>query len=193
MSETWQVLLPKEIDSSGPDSIADFADCTGMDDYDSYEDALSDIGRYDAVIVRVAQIDAEAIARADKLKVIAKHGAGLDNVDMAAAAERDIVVCNTPGANAQSVAEHTIASLLGVRRHLHTADRHVRSGEWERAAFTGRELTADTLGLRLWEHCTEDGGDGDRNGDACRGLRPAKAERLLPGRSPARRAVRRPV
>ncbi|WP_299262724.1 hydroxyacid dehydrogenase [Halorientalis sp.] len=147
MSETWQVLLPKEIDSSGPDSIADFADCTGMDDYDSYEDALSDIGRYDAVIVRVAQIDAEAIARADNLKVIAKHGAGLDNVDMAAAAERDIVVCNTPGANAQSVAEHTIASLLGVRRHLHTADRHVRSGEWERAAFTGRELTADTLGL----------------------------------------------
>jgi len=147
MTETWEVLLPKEIDPSGPDSIADFADCTGMDEYDSYDDALADIARYDAVIVRVAELDAAVIERADKLKVIAKHGAGLDNVDIAAAAERDIVVCNTPGANAQSVAEHAIASLFGLRRQLHTADRHVRSGEWERAAFTGRELSNDTLGL----------------------------------------------
>ncbi|MFC6756392.1 MULTISPECIES: hydroxyacid dehydrogenase [Haloarcula] len=147
MTDTWEVLLPKEIDPSGPESIADFADCTGMDEYDSYDDALADIARYDAVIVRVAPLTAAVIERAEKLKVIAKHGAGLDNVDMAAAAERDIVVCNTPGANAQSVAEHAIASLFGLRRNLHSADRHVRSGEWERAAYTGRELSNDTLGL----------------------------------------------
>ncbi|MDS0280651.1 hydroxyacid dehydrogenase [Haloarcula onubensis] len=147
MSETWEVLLPKEIDPSGPDSISDFANCTGMDEYDSYDDALADIARYDAVIVRVAPLSADVIDRADDLKVISKHGAGLDNVDVAAATERDIVVCNTPGANAQSVAEHAIASLFGLRRHLHTADRHVRAGEWDRAAFTGRELSTDTLGL----------------------------------------------
>ncbi|MBX0305371.1 hydroxyacid dehydrogenase [Haloarcula salinisoli] len=147
MTDRWEVLLPKEIDPSGPESIADFADCTGMDEYDSYDDALADIARYDAVIVRVAPLTAEVIERAEKLKVIAKHGAGLDNVDMDAAAQHDIVVCNTPGANAQSVAEHAIASLFGLRRNLHTADRHVRSGEWERAAFTGRELSNDTLGL----------------------------------------------
>ena len=147
MTGKWEVLLPKEIDPSGPESIADFADCTGMDEYDSVADALDDIGRYDAVIVRVAPLTAEVIDRADKLKIIAKHGAGLDNVDMEAAGERGLVVCNTPGANAQSVAEHAIALLFGLRRRLHAADRHVRSGEWERAAFTGRELTRDTLGL----------------------------------------------
>ena len=147
MPDTWNVLLPREIDPSGPDSISDFADCTGMDEYDSHDDALADIGRYDAVIVRVAPLTTEVIARADRLEVIAKHGAGLDNVDIEAAAERGIVVCNTPGANARSVAEHAIASLFGLRRHLHTADRHVRAGEWDRGAFTGRELGKDTLGL----------------------------------------------
>jgi D-3-phosphoglycerate dehydrogenase len=147
MTDRWNVLLPRQIDPSGPDSMADFADCTGMDEYDSYEAALADIDRYDAVIVRVAPLSADVIERADRLQVISKHGTGLDNVDVEAASERGIVVCNTPGANAQSVAEHAIALLFGLRRHLHTADRHVRAGEWERGAFAGRELTKDTLGL----------------------------------------------
>ena len=147
MPERWNVLIPGDIDPSGPESLADFADCTGMDEYETTAAALDDIGRYDAVIVRVAPLDADVIERADKLKIIAKHGTGLDNVDMAAATRRDIVVCNTPGANAQSVAEHAIALLFGLRRRLHTADRHVRAGEWDRAAFTGRELSKDTLGL----------------------------------------------
>ena len=147
MSDEWEVLLPKQIDASGPESIADFADCTGMDEYDSYDAALDDIGRYDAVIVRVAPLDATVIERADRLKVIAKHGAGLDNVDIDAASERGIAVCNTPGANARSVAEHAVALLFAVRRNLRTADRHVRAGEWERESFTGHELTGDTLGL----------------------------------------------
>jgi D-3-phosphoglycerate dehydrogenase len=147
MSRTWNVLVPSEIDPSGPDSIADFATCTGMDEYGSHEAALADVGRYDAVIVRVAPLDADVIDRADRLKVIAKHGTGLDNVDIEAASARDIVVCNTPGANARSVAEHAVALLFGVRRRLPPADSHVRSGGWDRAAFTGHELAGDTLGL----------------------------------------------
>jgi D-3-phosphoglycerate dehydrogenase len=118
-----------------------------MDAYEDYEAALDDIARYDAVIVRVTELDADVIESADKLQVIAKHGTGLDNVDIEAASERDIVVCNTPGANAQSVAEHAIALLFGIRRKLHTADRDVRAGNWERAAFRGHELSGDTLGL----------------------------------------------
>ncbi|RMB23633.1 hydroxyacid dehydrogenase [Haloplanus aerogenes] len=117
-----------------------------MDEYDSTEAALGEIDRYDAVIVRVASLDADVIARGDRLKVIAKHGAGLDNVDTEAKSNRGIVVCNTPGANARSVAEHAVALLLAVRRNLRTADRHVRSGG-DRGAFTGHELTGDTLGL----------------------------------------------
>jgi len=147
MSDTWNVLLPKQIDPSGPAAIDDFAECTSMAEYDSYEDALADIDRYDAVIVRVAPLDADVISRADRLTVIAKHGTGLDNVDMDAASERGIVVCNTPGANAQSVAEHAIALLFGLRRNLHVADRHVRAGGWDRGDFAGREFDNDTLGL----------------------------------------------
>jgi D-3-phosphoglycerate dehydrogenase len=147
MPHTWDVLLPEQIDRSGPESITDFARCTGMDEYDSVDDALDDIARYDAVIVRVAELDAEVIGRADRLKVIAKHGAGLDNVDVDAASNRGIVVCNTPGANARSVAEHAVALLFAVRRNLRTADRHVRAGEWDRGGFVGHELTGDTLGV----------------------------------------------
>ena len=147
MATRWDVLLPAEIDPVGPDSIAGFARCTGLEEYDSTAAALEDIGRFDAVIVRVAELDARVIDRADQLQVIAKHGAGLDNVDVEAASERGIVVCNTPGANARSVAEHAIALLFALRRNLRTADAHVREGEWDRSTFTGRELTGDTVGV----------------------------------------------
>ncbi|MFD1643100.1 hydroxyacid dehydrogenase [Halohasta litorea] len=147
MSAPWQILLPPEIDPAGPSSIDDFADCTGMDAYDSVDDALGDIAQYDAVIVRVAELDREVIERAESLQVIAKHGSGLDNVDIEAASEHDIVVCNTPGVNARSVAEHAIALQFGVRRNLAAADRHVRAGGWDRSAFVGYELQDSTLGL----------------------------------------------
>jgi D-3-phosphoglycerate dehydrogenase len=142
MTTKWDVLLPMEIDPSGPESMSEFARCTGMDEYGSYDAALEDIGRYDAVIVRVATLDADVIDRADRLRVIAKHGSGLDNVDIEAASERGIVVCNTPGANARSVGEHAVALLFAVRRNLRGADEHVRSGEWDRSSFTGRGRSA---------------------------------------------------
>jgi len=147
MSDQWQILLPPQIDPAGPESMGDFAECTGMDAYDSVDAALDDIERYDAVIVRVADLDAEVIERAENLKVIAKHGAGLDNVDIGAASDRGIVVCNTPGVNARSVAEHAIALQFGVRRNLAAADRHVRDGGWDRSEFVGYELRNNTLGL----------------------------------------------
>jgi len=147
MVETWEVLLPPEIDPSGPESISDIARCTGMDEYDSVAAALEDIARYEAVIVRTAELDAAVIDQADNLEVIAKHGAGLDNVAIDAASARGIVVCNTPGANARSVAEHAIGLLFAVKRNLLPADESVRAGEWDRGSFTGRELTGDTLGL----------------------------------------------
>jgi D-3-phosphoglycerate dehydrogenase len=147
MSSHWNVLLPAHIDPSGPESLSDFARCTGIDEYESVDAALDEIGRYDAVITRVEPLAADVIDRAGRLKVIAKHGAGLDNVAVDAASSRGIVVCNTPGANARSVAEHAVALLFGVRRKLRPADRHVRAGAWNRSAYAGHELTGDTLGL----------------------------------------------
>ncbi|MXR51005.1 hydroxyacid dehydrogenase [Halovenus sp. WSH3] len=147
MTTDWEVLVPMEIDPVGPESIADFATCTGMAEYGSHEAALEDIDRYDAAVVRVAQFDESVIERADNLKVISKHGSGLDNVDIDAASNRGIVVCNTPGANARAVAEHAVALTFGLARNLRTGDRHVRSGGWDRSAFTGMELRGKTLGI----------------------------------------------
>ncbi|MFB6228835.1 MAG: hypothetical protein ABEH88_09800, partial [Halobacteriales archaeon] len=142
MTETWNVLVPEQIAPDGPESVSDFAECTGMDEYDRVDDALENIDRYDAVIVRVAPLDEAVIDSGDRLQVISKHGAGLDNVDIAAASERGVVVCNTPGANARSVAEHAVGLLFALRRNLRTADRHVRGGNWDREAFTHYEAEA---------------------------------------------------
>lgn len=149
MTERWRVLLPPALHPAGPDVLAEFTDCTGIDEYDSRADALADLDRYDAAVVRVTEFDAETIAdaAAGRLKVISKHGVGLDNVDVAAASANGVVVCNTPGANARSVAEHTILLLLAVRRNLPAMDRHVREGGWDRSQFTGHEVAGDTLGV----------------------------------------------
>ena len=143
----WNVLLPSEIDPAGPKSLSDIAQCKSMSEYDNQKAALETIDEFDALIVRVAEVDSTVIDRADRLKVIAKHGSGLDNIDIQAASNRDIIVCNTPGANSRSVGEHTIALLFGVCRQLCQADRDVRAGNWNRSAFTGNELRGKTLGL----------------------------------------------
>lgn len=145
--EQWEVLLPPTIDPSGPDSIDDIATFASMDDYADRDALIADVDRFDAIIVRVSELDAELIDAATNLKVISKHGAGLDNVDIAAASRNGVAVCNTPGANARSVAEHAMTLILATRRHVVPADREVRSGGWERSEYHGNEVQDDTLGL----------------------------------------------
>lgn len=89
----------------------------------------------------------EAIMMAKGLKVISRHGVGVDNVDLEAATERGIVVTYTPGANADSVAEHTFALLLGLVRKIAPADGSIREGEWRSLEFMGFELVGKTLGI----------------------------------------------
>lgn len=106
------------------------------------------IGDYDAVIVRSqTRLTARAIQRAQRLKVIGRAGAGVDNVDLEAATARGILVMNTPGSNSVSVAEHTFGLMLALMRHLVAANDSVKRGEWERKLFLGRELRGKTLGL----------------------------------------------
>lgn len=144
---TWQVLLPRLIDDAGPESISDIATFTSLADYEDREALLDDVDRFDAIIARLIEVDAELIARADNLKVVSKHGVGLDNVDIDAATERGIVVCNTPGANAQSVAEHTMMLVLTVRKHGLVADADLRRGEWNREQYLGHRLQGNTYGV----------------------------------------------
>lgn len=99
----------------------------------------------DGYIAGVDVIDRAALAAADKLKVIARYGAGVDNVDLQAAREKGIVVTNTPGANSISVAELTIVFLLALARQLFDAVPATRQGSWPRCS--GLSLEGKTVGL----------------------------------------------
>ncbi|SDX67074.1 D-3-phosphoglycerate dehydrogenase [Modestobacter sp. DSM 44400] len=101
-----------------------------------------------AVLIRSAtQIDAEALAAAPGLKVVARAGIGLDNVDVAAATERGVLVVNAPTSNIVSAAEHAVALLLAAARHIPAADASLREGKWARSKFTGVEVTEKTVGV----------------------------------------------
>jgi D-3-phosphoglycerate dehydrogenase len=102
----------------------------------------------DAVIVRSATlIDGEALAAAPRLKVVARAGIGLDNVDVEAATSRGVLVVNAPQSNIISAAEHAIALLLAVARRVPAAHASLTSGEWKRSRFTGVELAGKTVGV----------------------------------------------
>ena len=103
---------------------------------------------YDAVIVRSAtQLDAELLRLGEKLRVVARAGIGVDNVDVAAATELGILVVNSPTANLLSATEHTFALMLSLARNVPAADRSMRAGEWDRKGFVGTELQGKTLGV----------------------------------------------
>lgn len=101
-----------------------------------------------AVMIRSAtQIDAEALAAAPNLKVVARAGIGLDNVDVAAATERGVMVVNAPTSNIVSAAEHAVALLLAAARQIPAADATLREGQWKRSQFMGVEVTEKTVGV----------------------------------------------
>jgi D-3-phosphoglycerate dehydrogenase len=101
-----------------------------------------------AVMIRSAtQIDAEALAAAPNLKVVARAGIGLDNVDVATATERGVMVVNAPVSNIVSAAEHAVALLLAAARHIPAADASLRAGQWKRSRFTGVEVADKTVGV----------------------------------------------
>src|ERR1700681_3174443 len=102
----------------------------------------------DALIVRSAvKVTADVLARAPKLRVIGRAGVGVDNIDLAAATAAGVLVMNTPGGNAVSVAEHTIALMLSMARSIPQASASTKSGKWEKKKFLGSELRGKTLGV----------------------------------------------
>jgi len=102
----------------------------------------------EALLVRSAvQVTAEVLAKAPKLRVIGRAGVGVDNVDLDAATAAGVLVMNTPGGNAISVAEHTLALMLAMARHVPQANASTRAGKWEKKKLMGRELRGKTLGI----------------------------------------------
>jgi D-3-phosphoglycerate dehydrogenase / 2-oxoglutarate reductase len=102
----------------------------------------------DALIVRSAvQVDAKLLEHARKLRVIGRAGVGVDNIDLDAATRKGIAVMNTPGANAIAVAEHTLALMLAMARHIGRANELMHAGKWEKKSLQGTELRGKTLGV----------------------------------------------
>jgi phosphoglycerate dehydrogenase-like enzyme len=112
----------------------------------SYDDVK---GEVEAVLLRSGTFTARMIAESPNLRIIARHGAGTDTVDIPAATAKNVWVTNTPGANSRAVAEHVFALLLSLCRKVQTASVRTRNGEWggDRMALTGIELNGRTIGL----------------------------------------------
>src|SRR5512140_744501 len=106
------------------------------------------LGEADALIVRSAvQVTPAMLEKCPKLRVIGRAGVGVDNVDLDAATAAGVLVMSTPGGNAISVAEHTLAMMLAMARHIPQADASTRAGKWEKKKLLGNELRGKTLGI----------------------------------------------
>jgi D-3-phosphoglycerate dehydrogenase len=114
----------------------------------SKEELIAVAPDYDAFAIRSgAKVDKDVIAAATKLKVIARAGIGVDNVDIPAATAKGVIVMNTPFGNSITTAEHAIAMMFALARQMPAADLSTQAGKWEKNRFMGVELTGKTLGL----------------------------------------------
>ncbi|KQX07286.1 MULTISPECIES: phosphoglycerate dehydrogenase [unclassified Leifsonia] len=137
-----EILSPATIDALGPDFDVRQVDGT---DRAALFAGLADAN---AILVRSAtQVDAEAIAAAPKLQVIARAGVGLDNVDIKAATTAGVMVVNAPTSNIISAAELTVGHILSLARHIPAAHSALAQGQWKRSAYTGTELYEKTVGI----------------------------------------------
>jgi len=122
----WEVITPEQLDGNLPGQLQSA----------------------DALIVRSAiQVNAGLLAHANKLRVIGRAGVGVDNIELESATRKGIAVMNTPGANATAVAEHTLAMMLALARHLCLANELTHAGKWEKKSLQGTELRGKTLGI----------------------------------------------
>jgi len=114
----------------------------------SNEDLLSKVENYDALVIRSrTKVDAAVIARGTRLKLVARSGSGVDNIDLRAANARGVEVVSSPEALVEAVAEHVIGLMLALARSIPAADALMKAGQWEKERFVGIELKGKTLGI----------------------------------------------
>ena len=112
------------------------------------EDLANHIKDSEIVVIRSAtKLTKEVLDKAEQLKIIARCGVGIDNVDLDFAKSKNIFVTNAPSANLISVVELTVALIISASRKLSLADSHLKKGEWNRSEFLGYELYGKTLGI----------------------------------------------
>jgi len=114
----------------------------------SPEDLIKELQDTDALIIRSStKVTKDVFVAVDKLKIIGRAGIGVDNIDCNTATERGVIVVNTPSGNATTTAEHAIAMLMSLSRHIPQADKSMNGGKWEKSKFTGIEVTGKVLGV----------------------------------------------
>lgn len=142
-----KVLIVQPIHESGIKVFDDRFDVKVASD-PSVETVIREIQGVEGVVVRTAPFTREIIEAAKDLKVIARHGVGVDNIDVEAATEHGIYVLNTPNANAVSVAEHTLIAMGALAKRVLQMDKGTRAGDWEiRNEYKAVDLDGKTLGL----------------------------------------------
>ena len=142
-----KVLVSDPIDQAGIDILGQVAQVdqrTGL----SEEELIGIIGEYDGLMIRSGtQVTAAVIAAASRLKIIGRAGVGVDNVDVPAATQRGVLVVNSPEGNTIAAAEHALAMMLTLSRHIPQAHGGMRAGKWDRKKYVGNELYKKTLGV----------------------------------------------
>jgi D-3-phosphoglycerate dehydrogenase / 2-oxoglutarate reductase len=142
-----KVLVSDPIDQVGIDILSQVAQVdikTGL----SVEDLVSIMPEYDALMIRSGTHVTKAVIEAGtQLKIIGRAGVGVDNVDVPAATRKGIVVVNSPEGNTVAAAEHAIAMMLSMSRHIPSANQSLKGGKWDRKSFTGVEVYKKTLGV----------------------------------------------
>jgi D-3-phosphoglycerate dehydrogenase len=146
---TMKIVVADQLPSSALDLLRADADwIVDARSGRSPADLAADLADADALIVRSAtRVDARLLAAAPRLRIVARAGTGVDNVDVAAASAQGVLVVNAPGANSISVAEHAMALMLALARRVPAADRVMKAGRWEKKGFLGTELRGKALGI----------------------------------------------
>ena len=145
--------MPKVLISDAMDEIAEKILLSNNIEVDVITNFTPDelnqnINSYDGLIVRSAtKVNKEVIENAKNLKVVGRAGAGVDNIDIKAAKQKNIIVMNTPGGNTNATAEHTLALLLSLSRKISKADITTHKGEWAKKSLKGNEIKGKTIGI----------------------------------------------
>ena len=144
-----KILICDNLNQQVYKELETIGDCLDISKSESKEKDLADhIKDSEIVVIRSAtKLTKEVLDNAEKLKIIARCGVGVDNVDLEFAKSKNIFVTNSPSANLISVVELTVALIISASRKLSLADSHLKNGQWNRSEFLGYELYGKTLGI----------------------------------------------
>jgi D-3-phosphoglycerate dehydrogenase / 2-oxoglutarate reductase len=142
-----KVLIADQINEKGINELREVAEVIVQTNITN-EELITVIKDFDAIVVRSrTKVTREVIEATNRLKIIARAGVGVDNVDVVAATERGVMVINAPESTSITVAEHTMGIILSLARKISIADKSVKEGRWEKSKFMGMELNGKTLGI----------------------------------------------